>query len=231
MAVGLERTRVHTGSRWCCCCFHKLCLGGRGEAHIGHRSVLLGACARSSVPVSTCSCMGRRESPENHSPGLSRPIDSPSLITLSESIARSGVNTFFGIHLPYRWTERNNSCIPCLENRASKLIHKDISLTLQKKMLTSTSVLGSYSQQQLKAPNFQYTPLPDSAPFSEPVQVPFTHLKQRQIFSCVQHTLGGSCTVNEEKHSSETSFLLHAIAALCSANWGHRPLVHHLPCL
>lgn len=45
------------------------------------------------------------------------------------------------------------------------------------------------------------------------------------------HALGGSCTVNEEAHSSEVSFLLHAIAALHSANWGHRPLVHHLPCL
>lgn len=31
MAVGSERTRVHMGSRWCWCCFHKSCLGGRGE--------------------------------------------------------------------------------------------------------------------------------------------------------------------------------------------------------
>lgn len=34
MAVGSERAWVHMGSRWCWCCFHKSCLGGRGEKQL-----------------------------------------------------------------------------------------------------------------------------------------------------------------------------------------------------
>lgn len=63
---------------------------------------------------------------------------------------------------------------------------------------------------------------------SSPFYVPKSEL---DFQLCSAHALGGNHIVNEENLSSGVSLQLHTSAALHSANWGHRPLVHHLPCL